>query len=166
MPSGFDRPTPVCRVGTGRRKSALQGIFLHFHALDNYFPPYAGSRFTGGSLGRSLSIPGSIPAKSRGMGPRTGDEQIAVSPTVALMANIVSATGGPMDEDYINYIVLPAVTARFAVADAPSLYVGGELNYSIPNTTRDEIEFSFGGLGYGALIGFAFGGWAASKPAP
>jgi hypothetical protein len=85
-------------------------------------------------------------------------DNLVVSPTVALMANIVSATGGSMDEDYINYIILPAVAARFAFEDAPSLYVGGELNYNIPNTTSDEIEFSSGGLGYGALIGFTFGG--------
>jgi hypothetical protein len=29
MPSGLDRPTPVCRVGTGRRRSALQTFSPH-----------------------------------------------------------------------------------------------------------------------------------------
>lgn len=86
------------------------------------------------------------------------NEQFSITPKVDFMFNYVIGLGndGGDDESFLNTIILPGVVARFQFAQAPALYIGGEINYNIPNSGSDNMDMSSGGVGYGALLGFAF----------
>jgi len=92
-------------------------------------------------------------------------DNLTISPTVGLLFNYVSVEYeyyygssyiGKETDDYLNYIVLPRIAARYKFISSPiSPYIGAELNYNEPNTGSDRYELESGGLGYGVFIGFS-----------
>ena len=86
------------------------------------------------------------------------NDQFSITPTLGLLLNYVIVTGGRQDESYLNSIIVPSVAARYSFDKAPSLYIGGEVNYNIPNTGSDYYEFESGGVGFGGVLGYAFEG--------
>lgn len=85
-------------------------------------------------------------------------DQFSISPTLGVLLNYVIVSGGGQDENYLNTIVVPSVSARYSFSKAPSLYVGGELNVNSPNTGSDRYDLKSDGLGYGGFIGYALAG--------
>lgn len=84
------------------------------------------------------------------------NDQFSITPTLGLLLNYVIVTGAGRDETYLNSIVVPSVAARYAFTKAPSFYVGGEVNYNLPNTGSDYYELNSGGVGFAGFFGYAF----------
>ncbi len=76
-------------------------------------------------------------------------DQFSVTPNIDFLVNFVFG-----DESFVNMVILPALSARYALGAAPSVYLQGEVNYGIPNTGGDQIETDPGGIGFGATAGY------------
>jgi hypothetical protein len=135
-------------VGAGPRFQLGGGLVIspdYRNALDDAYPDAditGGYGFVGFSAGLAFKL----------------NEQFSITPKVDFMFNYVLGLGDDEgdDDSFLNTIVLPGVVARFQFAQAPALYIGGEVNYNIPNSGSDRMDMSSGGVGYGALLGFAF----------
>lgn len=82
-------------------------------------------------------------------------DQFSIRPGLDLLLNGVSS---PDDDEgtYINTIIIPAVKGRFNFTTDASFFVEGGLNYGIPNSGGDRMEFSSGGVGFSLGAGYEF----------
>jgi hypothetical protein len=68
---------------------------------------------------------------------------------------------GMGDESYMNNVIFPFVALTYAFQEGASPYLKAELNYDVPKTGSDRVEWKSGGIGFGLFGGFEFShGWA------
>ncbi len=85
-------------------------------------------------------------------------DQFSITPTLGVLLNYVIVSGGGQDENYLNSILVPSLSARYSFSKAPSLYVGGEVNCNSPSSGSDRYDLKSDGIGFGGYVGYAFEG--------
>jgi hypothetical protein len=79
---------------------------------------------------------------------------VEIKPSLSGVFNAISVMGGRQDEDYLNFMVIPAVAAKVLTpGQTIRFFVGCEGNYNIPSTTSDEVDFSSDGFGGALFLG-------------
>lgn len=112
--------------------------------LDDYYEDYD---LSGGYGWLGLQV---------GMPIRVGN-YVEIRPNLSGVFNMVTVQGGSKDEDYANYIIIPAVSAKALMpGKSVRFFIGCEANYNIPSTTSDEVDVSAGGIGGGVFAGVEF----------
>ena len=81
------------------------------------------------------------------------DPQFGIIGGCDLWLNGVDVTGGPLDENYANIILIPSVYGQFYFTESRTVYINGGLNLPLPVTGSDYFEFENNGIGLGANIG-------------
>lgn len=79
-------------------------------------------------------------------------ESLAVRPGVDLWFNMVDDSS----DVFVNTVLLPGVSLRYDFTSVPTLFAEAGLNYGLPNSGGDRLEFDSGGLGYSIGLGYTF----------
>lgn len=77
----------------------------------------------------------------------------ALRPGMDLWLNAVQ---DPYGDTYANTVLIPNISARYDFTQLPSVFIEAGVNYGVPNTGDDQLEFESAGIGFSGGVGFTF----------